>query len=121
MDEPSRAGLTISGRPRSSGRPITCLAVVAAAAQQPVLRRRQALGSQTRLVMTLSMEMLEAITPDRCRDAQQLERALHRAVLAEAAVQRDEAALEALALELRQVALGRDRRRGRPRPWIAAP
>ena len=38
---------------------------------------------------------------------QHLERALHRAVLAEAAVQRDEHAREAVALQLAQVALGR--------------
>ena len=40
-------------------------------------------------------------------DAHHLERALHRAVLAEATVQRDEGAREALALEVEEVALGR--------------
>ena len=38
-------------------------------------------------------------------DAQHLERALHRAVLAEAAVQRDEGAREALALQVEELAL----------------
>ena len=50
----------------------------------------------------------EAITPEPVYgNAEQLERALHAAVLAVAAVQRDEAAREAFALELGELALGR--------------
>ena len=108
MDEPSRAGLTISGRPRSSGTRDHLLAVVGAAAQQRVPRRRQALGQPD----ALGHDLVDGHARGHharagVGDAQQFQRALHRAVLAEAAVQRDEAALEALALELRQVALGR--------------
>ena len=50
------------------------------------------------------------------RDAEQLERALHRAVFAVAAVQRDEAAHEAVALEFDQIAFGAGRRHGHPLP-----
>ena len=53
-------------------------------------------------------------------DAERLERALHGAVLAEAAVQRDEHAREAFALQVEQVALGRIERRARRRPSRAA-
>ena len=55
------------------------------------------LASQTSLVRHLSIASAEAITPLPVYGMpQQLERALHRAVLAEAAVQRDEDALRSL-------------------------
>jgi hypothetical protein len=60
------------------------------------------------LVITLSMEIAGSHHARAgVGNAQQFERALHRAVFAEAAMQRDEAALEAFALQLDQVALGR--------------
>jgi hypothetical protein len=54
------------------------------------------------------------------RDAHQFQRALHGAVLAEAAVQRDEHAVEALGLQRPQGALP-DRRHARPRPSRETP
>ena len=54
------------------------------------------------------------------RNAERLERALHRAVLAEAAVQRDEHAREAVALEARTARARRDRTAARRRPCCAA-
>jgi hypothetical protein len=62
MDEPSRGGLTISGRPSSSGTAIT--------ASRDWLRRQPAQrgvgrpsATHTRLVITLSIAMALAITP----------------------------------------------------------
>ncbi len=65
------------------------------------------LASHTSLVRHLSIASADAITPlPVYGNLQRLERALDRAVLAEAAVQRDEHAIEAVALQLPQVALG---------------
>ena len=51
--------------------------------------------------------MADAITPGPVWDAQQLQRALHRAVLAVAAMQRDEAAVVAVGFQLGQVGMRR--------------
>ena len=62
------------------------------------------LASQTSFVRHLSIASADAITPLPVYGiAQRLERALHGAVLAEPAVQRDEHAVEAFALEVEEL------------------
>ena len=64
IDEPSRGGLTISGRPSASGTVRSRSRVCSPAAS----RSQRGVGSpsacQTRLVMTLSIAIAEAITPE---------------------------------------------------------
>ncbi len=93
MDEPSRGGLTISGRPRSPG----TAATRAASCSSGRGARSRGVGRPSATHSALGGDLVHrrcsrAITPRAgVRDAQQLERALHRAVFAVAAVQRDEA------------------------------
>ena len=64
MEEPSRGGLTISGRPNTSGTLRTCAASSWSAARRTYLGVGSPSACQMRLVMTLSMATLEAITPE---------------------------------------------------------
>ena len=95
--EPSRAGFTISGRPSSATTRIQSVARV----DDAIARRRDAAREPDELRAPLvHRERRRHHAAAGVRDPQRLERALHGAVLAEAAVQRDEHAVEALALEL---------------------
>ena len=64
IDEPSRAGLMIIGRPRATTRScaLACDHFSRVSSTERGVGRPSA--SQTRLVMALSMAMLEAITPE---------------------------------------------------------
>ena len=85
--EPSRAGFTISGRPSSATTRIQSVARV----DDAVARRRDAAREPDELGAPLvHRERGGHHAAARVADAQRLERALHGAVLAEAAVQRDE-------------------------------
>ena len=108
IDEPSRGGLTTSGRPSTSGTARSCSRPCSPSARRTKRGVGRPSASQTRLVITLSIAIADAITPEPVYGiAEQLERALDAAVLAVAAVQGDEAAREAVALELAELALGR--------------
>jgi hypothetical protein len=64
IELPSRGGLTINGRPSSSGTVRTrsrCCSSTPSRTQRGVGRPS---ASQTRLVMTLSIAIAEAITPE---------------------------------------------------------
>ena len=102
--EPSRAGFTISGRPSSA---TTCCQSLPRV-DDAIARRRNAAREPDELRAPLvHRERGGHDAAAGVRNAERLERALHRAVLAEAAVQRDEHAREAVARQLEQVALGR--------------
>jgi hypothetical protein len=64
MDEPSRGGFTISGRPSTSGTAMTCSRLCWSKARRTYLGVGRPSACQMRLVMTLSMATLEAITPE---------------------------------------------------------
>ena len=91
--------------------------------QQLVARRRQPAACHTSLVRHLSIASAEREhAAAGVGDAEQLERALDRAVLAAAAVQRDEARASKRSRDQRRRARARaDRRRARRRPLRAAP
>ena len=65
IDEPSRGGLTISGRPMRSG---TSRTRFARSGRPRASHSQRGVGrpsaSQTRLVITLSIAIAEAITPE---------------------------------------------------------
>jgi hypothetical protein len=63
IDEPSRGGLTISGRPSSSGTFISALALLAIGGSQRQRGVGRPSASHTRLVITLSIAIALAITP----------------------------------------------------------
>ena len=117
MVEPSCAGLTISLSPE--------LGDDAHPVGRASTTRHGGVGmptaDHTSLVRHLSIASADASDAAAgVRNAQRLQRALHRAVLAEAAVQRDEHALEAVALQVEELALGRIERDARRRPCCAA-
>jgi hypothetical protein len=121
MDEPSRGGLTISGRPSSSGTAITASRVWLLRRQPHPARRGQALGHPHALGHHLvHRDGAGHHAAAGVGDAHQFQRALHRAVFAVAAVQRDEDAGEALLAQRGQVLLGRVERVG-VHPLAAVP
>jgi hypothetical protein len=63
MDEPSRGGLTISGRPSVSGTAITASRVWRSGASHTQRGVGRPSAAHTRLVITLSIAMALAITP----------------------------------------------------------
>ena len=102
--EPSRAGLTISGSPSSATTRIQSVARV----DDAILRRRNAAREPDELRAPLvHRQRRRHHAAAGVGNLQRLQRALHGAVLAEAAVQRDEDAREAVALQVEDVALGR--------------
>ena len=106
--EPSRAGFTMSGRPSSRDRAI-------AVGARRSARSSAASGCPRPAASALGAPLVHGerrahARRCRCTACRALERALHRAVLAEAAVQRDEHALEAArASSSIELALGADR------------
>ena len=64
MDEPSRGGFTISGRPRSSGTVRSRSRPWSSAGSHTQRGVGSCSAIHTRLVMVLSMAMAEAITPE---------------------------------------------------------
>ena len=102
--EPSCAGFTISGSPSRAATPAQSLSAL----QHLPARRRQAAGHPHHLGAHLvHRERRGHHAAAGVGDAHQLQRTLHRPVLAVAPVQRDEDALEALALQLEHLALRR--------------
>src|SRR2546428_10447690 len=103
IEEPSLAGLTINGTPS--------LRATARRSESLVSTAYGGVGSpsacHSSLARSLSMASAEASTPlPVFRDAEPLEHALHRAILAETPVQGDESTLEALADQRIEAALG---------------
>ncbi len=64
IDEPSRGGLTISGRPSVSGTATTSARDCRSGDNHTQAGVGRPSASQTRLVITLSIAIADAITPD---------------------------------------------------------
>lgn len=64
MEEPSRGGLTISGRPSTSGTARTCSRDCWSSARRTYFGVGRPSACHRRLVITLSIATLEAMTPE---------------------------------------------------------
>jgi hypothetical protein len=102
--EPSPAGLTISGRPSSA---MMLSAVVRAAHHAPAWRREARGGEQPLAAQLVHGQRRAEHAAAGVGHAERLERALHEAVLAAAAVQRQPGAVEARPAEQRTGSLHR--------------